>query len=328
MTGSEFAFLALGLMLGAASGAAAAFVFRSRPPSREVRLTIARDSVPRRASTLSDDAILARSSDAAPGGPGDRRQTDPETGFGGVDRRVGGSQTVLSSTRRSGQATVDTRTPVPSSPSSAPVAVSIEPEPDRALAYLRAGRSTRPLVERILRGDHRAMLTALDEIAGEDGPTRRTWEGLLSGLVEALDQRAIDLGYLDFPMGAPFWGTFNGEQCRRIAAALVSMGFRFDGREGWEDGRAPSYRQLSSAVSEIGIDTRRVRTWPNTLEIGELYRGVRPAPEDAIVDYAPTLEPRALRDLLGSRGEPFDDLWLTWEPVRQVLLELEPVAVS
>lgn len=325
MTGSEFAFLALGLMLGAASGAAAAFVYRSRPPSREVRITVTHDAVPRRSTTLSSEAMVAMPGDAAPGGPADRRQSDSDGAPGGFDRRGGGSHTgPLPSSPPAGQP-AESRTPVRSGPG---VAVAIEPEADRALESLRTARPTRPLVERILHGDHRAMLAALDGLAGEDGPTRRTWEGLLSGLVEALDERAIDLGYLDFPMGAPFWDTFTIQQCRRIVGALVSMGFRFDGREGWEDARAPSYRDLSKAVAEIGVDPRRIRAWPNQMEIGELFRGVRPAPEDALIEFAPALDPRSMRDLLGPRGEAFDELWLTWEPVRRVLLELEPVATA
>jgi hypothetical protein len=324
VTGSEFAFLALGLMLGAATGAAAAFVFRSRPPSREVKVTITHDSVPRRAATLSSEAMVARSGGAAPGGPGDRRQTDRVDDFAGRDRRGGGTETALPSAPPAGHGALESRTPVRSGPA---VAVLIEPEADRALEYLRSGRSTRPLIERILHGDHRAMLTALDAIAGDDGAVRRTWEQLLAGLVEALDERAIDLGYLDFPMGAPFWDTFTILQCRAIVANLGMMGFRFDGREGWTDGRAPSYRDLSTAVAEVGIDPRRVRAWPNQLEIGELYRGVRPAPEDAIIELAPTLQPGALQNLLGPLAGAFGELWLTWEPVRRILLELEPATV-
>ena len=183
-------------------------------------------------------------------------------------------------------------------------------------------------MSRILDGDHRAMLQALDAIAGEEGPTRREWEGLLAGLVEAIGERAIDLGILDFPMGAPFWDTFTIEQCRRIAATLATMGFRFDGRNGWTDARAPSYHDLTAAVSEVGIDPRRVRAWPNQMEIGELYRDVRPASGDAIAAYAPTLDPRPLRELLADRAEGLDDMWLAWEPVRRILVEAEPASVG
>ena len=325
MSGSEFAFLALGLMLGAASGAAVVFTFRSRPPSREVRLTVTHDAVPRRASTLSSGALLSRPDDPAPGGPGDRRQTDRDAEGEGPDRRGGIGRGRAPATPLHDRGLGESRTPVRVGPG---VAVAIEPEADPAFDRLRAPRVGGPLVSRILEGDHRAMLQALDEIAGEEGPTRREWEGLLAGLVEAIRERAIDLGILDFPMGAPFWDTFTIEQCRRIAATLATMGFRFDGREGWTDGRAPSYHDLAAAVSEVGIDPRRVRAWPNQLEIGDLYRDVRPASGDAIAAYAPTLDPKPLRELLADRGEGLDDLWLAWEPVRRILLGTEPASVG
>jgi hypothetical protein len=329
VSGTEFAFLALGLVLGAAVGGAAVFVYRSRPPSREVRLTVTHDAVPRRAATLSSEALVARPGDPAPGGPADRRQSDPGPDYGGVDRRGGGSLAAPPSAPPAGHDVLASRTPVRSGPSRGPaVAVAIEPERDIALEQALRARPTRPLHERILRGDHRAMLEAIDAIAGEDGETRRRWETMLTGLVEALHERAIDLGYLDFPMGAPFWDTFTIQQCRLIAATLGSMGYRYDGRDGWVDGRTPAYRDLSTAVAAAGCEPRRVRAWPNSMEIGELYQGVRPAPEDAVDAAAPTLDPRALRELLGSRAGRFEELWLVWEPVRRILLEAEPALAS
>lgn len=324
MSGSEFAFLALGLMLGAATGAAVVFTIRSRPPSREVRLTVTHDAVPRRASTLSSSPIRARADEPAPGGPADRRQTDWSAEVGVPDRRAAigvgpGRQTPLHD-----RGIGESRTPVRVGPA---VAVAIEPEVDAAFERHPVPRVNGSLLRRILEGDHRAMLQALDAIAGAEGPTRREWEGLLAGLVEAIEERSIDLGVLDFPMGAPFWDSFTIEQCRRIAATLATMGFRFDGREGWTEARAPSYHDLAAAVSEVGIDPRRVRAWPNQLEIGELYRGVRPASGEAIAAYAPTLDPKPLRELLADRGTGLDDLWLAWEPVRRILLDAESASV-
>jgi hypothetical protein len=334
VSGTEFAFLALGLVLGATAGAAVGFVYRSRPPSREVRLTVTHDAVPRRAATLSSEALVARPGEPAPGGPADRRQSDERLDHGGVDRRGGGGVTAAPPAPVGGHGGVESRTPVRSGPAPGPgsrpatgsaVAVAIHPEVDTSLEALR-NRPHRPLHERILRGEHRAMLQAIDAMAGEDGAMRRTWEALLTGLVEALDDRAIDLGYLDFPMGAPFWDTFTLEQCRTIASTLDSMGYRYDGRDGWVDGRTPAYRDLSTAVAAAGFQPRRVRAWPNSMEIGELYRGVRPAPEDAIAHVAPTLDAHALRELLGVRASRFEELWLVWEPIRRVLLEVEPAA--
>ncbi len=75
MTGSEFVFLAFGLILGVAAGAALIEFIRARPPTREVRLTVAPDAVPRRrAATLANDAFTDSPAllDPAHGGPADR----------------------------------------------------------------------------------------------------------------------------------------------------------------------------------------------------------------------------------------------------------------
>jgi hypothetical protein len=74
VSASEFAFLALGLLLGAASGAALVIVARARPPApREVRVTVTPESVPRRSSTLAADPFALELTGPAPFGPGDRR---------------------------------------------------------------------------------------------------------------------------------------------------------------------------------------------------------------------------------------------------------------
>ena len=78
MTVSEFTFLALGLVLGLASGIALVEIIRARPPARgEVRVTVAQDAVPRRRpATLADDAFVAVGPEPARGGPADRREID------------------------------------------------------------------------------------------------------------------------------------------------------------------------------------------------------------------------------------------------------------
>ncbi len=84
LTASEFAFLALGLILGVASGAALVTVFRSRPPApREIKVTVMPDSVPRRrATTLAEDAFTTEPPEPARGGPADRRHIDRSSGPG------------------------------------------------------------------------------------------------------------------------------------------------------------------------------------------------------------------------------------------------------
>ncbi len=92
MTTGEFAFLAMGLVLGLCAGAALIVVIRSRPPSkREVRLTVATDAIPRRRSaTLAGEAFLDPTASAEParGGPADRRHDAVATGQTPIDRRT------------------------------------------------------------------------------------------------------------------------------------------------------------------------------------------------------------------------------------------------
>ena len=78
MTASEFAFLAFGLVLGIASGAALIEVLRARPStSREIRVTVAPNAIQGRlAATLADPAHATEPIGPARGGPGDRRLTD------------------------------------------------------------------------------------------------------------------------------------------------------------------------------------------------------------------------------------------------------------
>jgi hypothetical protein len=90
VTVSEFMFLAMGLVLGVASGAALVEIIRARPPARrEVRVTVAQDAIPRRrATTLADDAFVAVGPEPARGGPADRRGEEGPVPDGSLDRRT------------------------------------------------------------------------------------------------------------------------------------------------------------------------------------------------------------------------------------------------
>jgi hypothetical protein len=151
VSASEFAFLALGLVLGVASGAALVEVLRSRPPARrEIRVTVAPNSIPRRPATLADADAEARG--PARGGPADRRWVDrdlppadddptqprPESappsgstggpGFSPIDAVAGpvAAPSVAPDP-------VPARTPVPSAPLPAPFRLT-EPAPAGAVA--------------------------------------------------------------------------------------------------------------------------------------------------------------------------------------------------
>jgi hypothetical protein len=89
VTASEFIFLALGLILGIAAGAALIEVLRARPPApREVRLTMSTDAVPRRSSTLAEATQVVAPGEPARGGPADRREGGLDPIDGGPDRRT------------------------------------------------------------------------------------------------------------------------------------------------------------------------------------------------------------------------------------------------
>ena len=82
---------------------------------------------------------------------------------------------------------------------------------------------------------------------------RRRWQLALSGLVDAIVARAIEASALEFPTDHPFWAGFSQAQCRDVATALASFGYRFDGLGGFVDGRVPSQRDLSLAVGYAGL---------------------------------------------------------------------------
>ena len=353
MTQSELAFLALGLLLGLATGAALVMVLRSRPPTHEIRVTVTRDAIPRRATTLSGDAIRGPLFGPAPGGPGDRRSVDRDDDFDRTTVRPDGRPVVASpvlpwpSLPATGVAMARREEPSPAS-NRHPGAIGIHPEPDPILARLglapaatatavaaapepsgafdpavapATGDETAPILPGLLAGDHRAMQRLIDAIGGPDEESRRAWDTLLTRLVGGIRQRAIDLGVVDLPMGNPFWDTFTIDQCRQIVVALASTGRRFDGRSEWLDGNVPTYRDLSRALAECGIDPRRVRAWPNSLEIADLFRGAGVGALEAVGRWAPEMDEASLRLFLGERDRGLDELWPVWDAVRAAVAD-------
>ena len=86
---------------------------------------------------------------------------------------------------------------------------------------------------------------------------------------------------------------------------------------------------LRGQLADIGVDPRRVRAWPNQLEISALFVGARPAPEELIAAAGPEYTAEDVRALLGERGPELHNLWLAWEAIRPALLaedEPQPVA--
>jgi hypothetical protein len=329
VTASELAFLGLGLLLGAATGAALIVVLGTRSPRREIRVTVTRDALPRRSETLSQDAFVTSPSEPARGGPADRRGSDRDEpaldsrGTPGVPvmgqkiaigRPVGGFF---------GPSLADSdRTSVPFIAGAAALAEARELAPDevRPLDDGQPGPAPLSPLERMLRGEHRAMVEVVDAVAGQDSARRRDWELLLGGLVEAMADMATHESVIDFPMGTAFWDTFTVEQCRRIVAALSSMGFRYDGRSGWVEHHVPVYRDITNALADIGVDPRRMRAWPNQAEIAALFNGARPAPDELLAAAGPDYRVEDMQMLLGEHASGLAGLWIAWNEVRPALL--------
>jgi hypothetical protein len=135
VTASEFAFLAVGLVLGIATGAALVDLSRGRPSnSREVRVTVAPGSLrARRSATLAEDAFAGIAQPPARGGPGDHGDVFPEPAIAPA----------VGTAVRSGSPSPATETPSPA-PDPLPawarpaVGIPIHRETDPALASLRA----------------------------------------------------------------------------------------------------------------------------------------------------------------------------------------------
>jgi hypothetical protein len=333
VTESELAFLALGLLLGIAAGAALLTAFGNRSGRREILVTVTRGAVPRRSGTLSQDAFAPSLGGPAPGGPGDRRQADRDDHDGAPEAPTAVPAALPAMTSWPAPFSASDRTPVPSLasaapvPRAAPVAIAIQPEPDRVLRELRRRPAAGSALERMLRGEHLAMVEAVDEIAGADSLRRRSWEVLLGGLVEAMADVAVRESVIDFPMGTAFWDTFTVEQCRRIAGALASMGYRYDGQAGWADNRVPTYRDLAQALADVGVEPRRVRAWPNQAEIAQLFAGARPAPEELLAAAGPDYSADSMRALVGEHAAELSDLWLAWDSVLPALLREDDALV-
>jgi hypothetical protein len=351
VTVSELAFMALGLLLGAASGAALIVFFGTRLPRREIRVTVTRDALPRRSETLSQDAFVTSPGEPAPGGPGDRRSIDredleslpstpgafpatpvaipigPAPGAAptpsrdrtivptGPGRSVSGASPSMP--RRP---TISTTVPIGHANTVAG-AVAIEEDAERELEQERHRRAWGSALERMLRGEHRAMVEVLDQVAGPESRQRRDWELLLGGLVEAMAEVAVRESVIDFPMGTAFWDSFTIEQCRQVVGALATMGYGYDGHNGWRESRVPAYRDLSQALADVGIDPRRIRTWPNSSDIASLFVGARPAPEELLAAAGPAYDASDVQELVGDRADELSDLWLAWDAVRPALFE-------
>jgi hypothetical protein len=178
-----------------------------------------------------------------------------------------------------------------------------------------------PAILKLLRGDREAMDRVVTGLAGAAPAERRHWQLALSGLIDAILARAIEASALEFPTDHPFWSAFSQAQCRDIATALASFGYRFDGLGGFVDGRAPSQRDLSLAVGYAGFDPMRIRHWPTEHDTPELYRGIAVAGGEFLAGAAGGLTLGEMVALLRERAEGLTDVWNAWGRIRPLLLQ-------
>jgi hypothetical protein len=182
----------------------------------------------------------------------------------------------------------------------------------------RAGEDA--VIIKLLRGDREALGRLVARLAGDDSAERRRWQLAIGGFLEAVIARSIEATAFDFPTEHPFWGPFTRSQCRDIAAALSSLGYKHDGFGGWADDRMPSQRDLSLAVGYAGLDPMRIRHWPSDSEMVDLLRDVTVAADEYIWEAAGTLTLGELVSLLGRRADALTELWNEWGLVRPLLL--------
>jgi len=185
--------------------------------------------------------------------------------------------------------------------------------PDRNMAEPRSY-----LVE-ILHGDEGALDEIVAALAADSAGDARRWLHELSALRDALVAAAIDAALVDPPRDHPFWSTFSPEEAREIAVALASLGYRYDGRGGFADGRLPSARDLALAIGYARMDPRRIRRWPGLAEIPLLLDGAHVAVEEFVLAGAPDLTLGQMVELLGRRAPGLTTLWDQWGRVRPLL---------
>jgi hypothetical protein len=215
-------------------------------------------------------------------------------------------------------------TPAPTT-DPAPRGADAEPGPDASPLTSAAqpaaaeAAEAEPAILPLLAGNHDVMRRIAATLAEGDAEAERRWQGGLSALVDAVRARAIDGAALTFPDDG-FWAPYTQLQGREIAAALAALGYRYDGREGFADGRIPGQRELSLAIGYAGLDPMRIRLWPSEAELPHLFAGVEVDTGRFVAEAAGELTLGDMIDLLGRRAEELSDLWNAWGRVRPLLL--------
>ena len=172
----------------------------------------------------------------------------------------------------------------------------------------------------VLRGDRKTLLGIALRLAEETGVEAGRLQLLLLELREAIAARALENQALRFPDHHPFWSQFTLPDGRLVATNLSSMGYRFDGRAGWVDGHSPKTRELSVAVSSVGLDPRTMHRPDGQEAIDALWQGTTVEVEEFLAARAPDLELQDVMTCLGPHAARLAELWDMWGRLRPLLL--------
>jgi hypothetical protein len=208
------------------------------------------------------------------------------------------------------------------------------PSPDAASAGAvqmasleRAPSSANPLrpggeppVVALLRGDRRMLQAVVNRLAEEIGQDAGRLQLLMLDLRDAIIAGARYACILDFAPRHLFWGQFSTLEARSIASALATLGRRFDGHEGWDNGLVALPRELAMAMSLAGRDPRSIRRHPTPAELETLWQGTSVGAAEFVLSNAPYLGLEALIGLLGPRADALAELWDNWGRLRPLLL--------
>jgi hypothetical protein len=204
-----------------------------------------------------------------------------------------------------------------------PLGTDTRPQPRGNAAERVASRPAKTGVRPIsivLRGDRDGQRALAVRLAEETGLEAGQLQLLLLELRESIAACALDDQMLRFPPNHPFWSQFPATAGRDIAASLASMGYVFDGHNGWAEGRTPAMRELAMALSEAGLDPRVLLRPADPDTINSLWRGTIVLVEDYLAARAPDLDLQQVTACLGRRAAPLSELWDMWGRLRVLLL--------
>ena len=186
-------------------------------------------------------------------------------------------------------------------------------------ARLSSGPAHEPAITLLLRGNRLILQQVASRLAEETELDAGRLQLLIIELCEQIAASALEAAAIAFPPAHPLWSQFEPEEARSVTITLTQLGYRFDGRGGWLDGRVPATRQLAYALAHVGLDGR-LRQLPSQAQLGDLWQGARLQSIEHLVQRAPDLSLEQLQDMLGVRGTALDELWDNWSHVRRALL--------